>query len=190
MASNTPWGISQQKTVVCRGLTLHDTPGHGGFLAAKGWAGKNLSPAAIVKGMPFGGYYAYEEDCLANIILLEIPESRKCLANKEITDAELIKSISYYDPDYLLARNIQPEPEAYARYLSYKEDTKRRNEKDPDLIVSALGLDDEVCKVVTADGAKHFVTLESYQERKYRVSNNLSDCVKVENYTQTTYLYY
>lgn len=188
MATMTPWGKSDSKTAITRGLAFHSTPGHGGFLVAKGFAEKNLSPAAIKKGLVYGGYLCYEEDCLANIILLEIPESRK-LSSNPITDEELIKSITYYDADYLLERGITPDPEAYERYQQYQLDARMREEKHPNLIVSAMRLSEtNVIKVYTADGKTHFVTPESYAKRQGL--NLLSNCEIVTDFIQTTDLYY
>ena len=185
---NTPWGKVQLKETIERGLHSVETSSHGGFMVSLGYAKKNLSLAAQRKGYVFQNYLAYEEDCRANIIFLEIPSSRKVLINPNLDDNHFIKAISDFDADYLLERGYQPEPEAYSRYQARMEDRRLREEKNPDLIVSAMSLDDKVCKVYTADGKSYFITTESY--RKRTGLNLLSKCELVSNYNQTTYLYY
>lgn len=184
----SPWGTVQSEDKVTRGVTCVDTAGHGGFLVSKGYAQKHLSIAAQKRGEEWHGYYAYEEDCLASIIYLELPETRKILNNPNLPDSHFIERLSLYNADYLIEVGITPEPVAYARYLEIKEDEKLRAEKSPDLIVSALGLDDKVAKVHTADGKTHFVTLESYRLRSGL--NLLSKCKLVTEYQQTNYLYF
>lgn len=187
MATNTPWGPSQDKTVVARGCTFHSTASHGGFLIGKKFAAEELSTAAQKRGVPFGNYLAYEEDCLATIILLEIPDARKGFLN-DVSVERLIESISFWNGDYLIERGIEPNAAAFARFLEMKQEQKRRAEKCPDLIISAMSLKGtDVVKVYTANGSHHFVTKDSYKNSR---PNNLSNCVKVEGFQQTTDLHY
>lgn len=185
MAISTPWGTSQAKEVICRGVTFHSTAGHGGALVSKGYAKKNLSASARDRAIVYGGYYCFEEDCAILMVLLELPQSRL----RGQTEEDIIKSLSLWYPDYLIERGITPDPEAYARYQQWQLRDKMRAEKHPDLIVSAMRLSGtEVVKVHTADGKAHFVTPESYANRKDL--NLLSNCELVENFTQTTDMYY
>lgn len=184
MATSSPWGKVDYVKNYQRGVRFVSTPSHGGFMISKGFAQKNLSIAAQKRAEEYNGYLCFEEDCLACIVLLELPNTR----SEKTLPEQLIESLSYYNADYLIAVGITPEPKAYARYLESQEDSRLRAEKSPNLIVSALGLNDEVVKVYTADGTSHFVTTESYQKRTGL--NLLSNCVKVDNFVQTTYLNY
>jgi hypothetical protein len=176
MATNTPWGKSQNATKVERGLTFHSTSSHGGFLVSKGYAHKHLSPSALKRGEAWGNYYAFEEDCAATIVELELPATRVVFSNPEnITDESLIKTLSRWYPDYLIERGVTPEPTAYARWNEQKEDERLRAERSPDLIVCAEGVDDNTVRVTTADRKEHLVTKESYQRREGL--NLLSKCV-------------
>lgn len=185
----SPWGKVDHSVKVCRGVTSVSTPSHGGFLISIGVAEKKLSPAARKYGMKWGGYLAFEEDIDANIIFLEIPESRSVLLNPELcTEESLIKNLSAWSADYLLERGITPDQEAYKKYLERNLDDEMRTSKHPDLIVSALSMSDRVVKVYTADGRSHFVTSESYQRREGL--NLLSKCEILSGYVQTTNLHF
>jgi hypothetical protein len=105
----TPWGVSDSEKRYERGLTWVGTPSHGGFLVGKAYARKHLTPAAIAAGMPFGSYLAYEEDCLAAIVLYELPATREGFSR--VADADLLETISRWNPEYLAARGIAPSVE-------------------------------------------------------------------------------
>lgn len=180
MATNTPWGQSQDAKKIVRGLTFHTTAGHGGFLVSKGFAEKNLTAAALNKAEKWGNYYAFEEDCLAAIVTFEIPAAKDIFNNpSEITEERIIKHLSSWYPDYLIERDITPEPEGYARWLRGQEDKRLRAERSPDLIIWAEGVDRNTVRVGTADGAVHLVTSESYQRREGL--NLLSKCELIVN---------
>lgn len=164
MATNTPWGLSQDAVKIERGLTFHSTARHGGFLVSEGYAEKYLSEAARKRGMEWGNYYAFEEDCLASIILLEIPNSRR-LFTTPVTWESIIKSLSRWSADYLLERHFVPFEAEYSEWLLKQEDARLRREKSPNLIVWAIGVNDAVVRVGTADGSEHLVTSESYRQR-------------------------
>jgi Domain of unknown function (DUF7007) len=122
---NTPWGRSDYEKKFERGLTWVSTPSHGGFLVARGTAERLLSPAAIAHGDPYGEYLAYEEDCDAAIILYELSQTREGFSN--VSDAELIESLSYWHIPYLTERGITPNPaqvkaraEFDAKYATYR----------------------------------------------------------------------
>jgi hypothetical protein len=107
---NTPWGHSDYEKKLERGLTWVSTPSHGGFLIGRALAARLLTPAATACGNKFGNYLAYEEDCDAAIILYELPRTRESFSNT--SDAELVKSLTYWHLPYLIARGITPNPEA------------------------------------------------------------------------------
>lgn len=176
MATNTPWGKSQNSTQIARGLTFHSTAGHGGFLVSKGYAEKHLTPSALKRAVVWGSYYAFEEDCAAAIVEFELPYTRVLYTNfQEVTDEKVFKTLSRWYPDYLIERGFSPEPTAYAQWLVSKEDERLRRERSPDLIVCAEGVDSNTVRVTTADRKEHLVTHESYQRREGL--NLLSKCV-------------
>lgn len=72
MAKTTPWGKSTSVRQYERGISFVGTESHGGYLVARGYAKKNFSKAAQQVGKDFGAYLAYEEDCLAAVIDLEL----------------------------------------------------------------------------------------------------------------------
>ena len=173
---SSPWGKVQWEKKYGRGITAVSTAGHGGYLISKGVAKKRLSAAALkYAAEEWNGYYAFEEDCACAVLFLELPEIRKPEWNAEAEES-IVRSISRWLPDYLLATGRTPAPEAYADYLAGQEDYRRRVAKDPDLIVAAVGQDDGRVKVHTADDKEHFVTSESYEKRSERRLNLLSEC--------------
>ena len=107
----TPWGNSDSEKRYERGLTWVGTPSHGGFLVGKAYAQKHLTPAAVAEGKPFGQYIAYEEDCDAAIILYELPATREGFSN--VTDSDLLLSLSRWHPEYLKARGIAATAERF-----------------------------------------------------------------------------
>jgi hypothetical protein len=107
----TPWGNSDSEKHYARGITWVGTPSHGGFLVGKAYARKHLSAAAIAEGQPFGQYLAYEEDCDAAIVLYELPATREGFSN--VTDEDLLLSLSRWHPAYLAARNIPATAEPF-----------------------------------------------------------------------------
>lgn len=167
----SPWGKVDYEKKHQRGVTFVSTASHGGLLVSKGFAKKFLSEAAQKRGMPWGGYLAYEEDCLRAIVEYELPYVR----TEDYAD-KLFKALSSWNADYLLERNIQPDPEGYKLFLRRKEDTRRRVEKDPNLITSASKLRDGVTLVCTADNKDYLVSEQSYSRNREAGNFNLSDC--------------
>lgn len=184
MAQSSLWGSVNTVTNYQRGVRYISTPGHGGFVISKGFAKKNLSIAAQKRAEYYGEYLCYEQDCLACIILLELPNTRL----PSTTEEDLISSLSAWNADYLIERGIPLNPKGYANYLERQEDDRLRKEKSPNLIVSAMSVDENVVKVYTADQKAHFVTAESYRVRCGL--NLLSNCVLVPDYTQTSNMHY
>lgn len=72
MAKSTPWGQATFARQYERGISFVGSASHGGYLVARGYAKKNFSKAAQQVGKDFGAYLAYEEDCLAAVIDLEL----------------------------------------------------------------------------------------------------------------------
>lgn len=184
MTLQTPWGSAQSDRIVRRGIHVVSTAGHGGVMISVGLAKKILSAAAQKRGEVYGGYLCYEEDCDCLMPLLELPELR----GSNTTDEGLIKSLSLWHPEYLIERGIEPVEPQYTMFKNRATSWAMREQKHPDLIVSALRMDDQVTKVVTADDKRHFVKAESYDCT--RDLNLLSLCELVENYTQTTSLWF
>jgi len=177
MATSTPWGTSQYSQKIERGLAFHSTPGHGGLLVSEGYAHKHLSPSALKRGIKWGKYYGYEEDCDMMIVLFEIAKAREAFSKNGLEDREIFLSLSRWNPDYLLERGVQPDESAYAKWKTSQEDLQLRAARSPDLIIAAWGIDDTKVSVMTADDQKHLVTMESYQARSGL--NLLSKCVKI-----------
>ena len=120
----TPWGDSDYEKRIQRGLTWVSTPSHGGFMVSRTVAAKLLTPAAIAAGQSFGDYLAFEEDCDAAIVLFELPQTREGFSN--VSDTDLLESLSYWHIPYLTARGITPKPEQVkarqdfdAKYAAY-----------------------------------------------------------------------
>ena len=183
--SGSPWGNIQYSKVFEPGCKSVGTAGHGGFMLTKRYANEHLSPAAISRGSSYGNYLCYEEDCDACIPMYELrhlwPQFREHYISDEFrldVEGHLLRSLSYWNVPYLLERGIEPDAEAYQRYLAKEEEERMRRGKHPDLITSAMGSwhgDVPECAigVYTADGKFHLVTADSYA---IRTPNLLSLC--------------
>ncbi len=139
-----------------------------------------LSDAAKKKGFEYANFLCYEEDCRYAVALLELPET---WAVARVTEKSLLETISSWDADYLIERGIAPTEPQYSRYLAYRKEDEMRENKHPDLIVSATGDWDHpdkpgTVRVETADGVTHWVTSASY-ETAGRLINLLSLCEEV-----------
>lgn len=179
MTTQTPWGKSQQSTIIERGVTFHSTAGHGGFLVTRKYAEKHLTRSAINRGVEWGNYLTYEEDCAAYIIFFEVPKSKKLLVSS-LSETDLIKKLSRWYPDYLVELQYDLDPEEYHKYLIQKQEESMRKNKSPDLIVFATRdpFDSSITIVGTADGKRYRVTAESYKVTNIRLPL-LSECVIV-----------
>jgi len=108
----TPWGPTQACFTYVRGVHHVTTAGHGGFLIAKRWAEKNLSPQAIEQAQLFNNYYCFEEDCAAYIPLFESVDIRRINAVRAGTNAvaerDMVSVINQYFSDYFKSRGINP----------------------------------------------------------------------------------
>jgi hypothetical protein len=165
--SNSPWGKIDSRLTVTRGLSWVSTPSHGGFAVADGFARKNLSSAALLRGERKGGYYFYEEDCDAYIILLEVPVSRQ---GTETEESKIIAGLSRWHADYLIERGITPNQEGFKFFQENRLQDAMRAQKHPDLIVSAsgdwkAGVPKGCVEVTTADGKRYHVLASEYDNR-------------------------
>ncbi len=179
MTTQTPWGKSQQSTIIERGVTFHSTAGHGGFLVTKKYAEKHFTKSAIKRGVEWGNYLTYEEDCAAYIVFFEVPKSKKLLVSS-LSETDLIKKLSRWYPDYLVELQYDLDPEEYHKYLIQKQEESMRKNKSPDLIVFATRdpFDSSITIVGTADGKRYKVTADSYKATNIRLPL-LSECVIV-----------
>lgn len=164
---NTPWGKADSIQRIARGLSFVGTPSHGGFMVADGFARKHLSAAALLRGKRFGSYYAFEEDCDAFIILLEIPSSRQGTVTDE---SKIIKALSLWHADYLIQRGIEPDAEGLKFFNENRLRDRMQEDKSPDLIVSASGdwapwVEKGCVGVTTADGSRWLVKAGEYNNR-------------------------
>lgn len=156
----TPWGKSDSIVKLAQGFSWVGTPAHGGFAVSDRFARKHLSPAALLKGERYGNYYFYEEDAAYSIVAWEIFGFDNNMpliggartANQdgtqltiEVSDLgkftrdTLLKTLSTYHADYLIARNIEPDPEGLYTYNQHKLRDRLQADKSPDLVVSAVG---------------------------------------------------
>jgi hypothetical protein len=173
---NTPWGKSDSKQTVRRGLSFVTTPSHGGFMVAKGYAYKHFSPEAIVRGKAYGGYLAYEEDCDASIVLWEAYDTFLSLPVTEWTinvptKESLIKSLSHWHADFLIARGVEPDADGLRYFNENKQRDRMQADRSPDLIVSAsgdwkTGVPKGWVEVTTAAGTRHLVKDSEYSEKR------------------------
>jgi hypothetical protein len=172
---NTPWGKSDSKVTYRFGVSFVTTPSHGGFMVSPS-AQSLLSEAARKRGKQYGSYLAFEEDCDAYIILLEImhsgeamPDVLKYLVNIP-TRERVLEGLSSWHADYLLERGIQPTAEGLKFFNENRLHDRMRADKSPDLIVSASGswaqwVPEGCVGVTTADGSRWLVRSDEYEKR-------------------------
>lgn len=183
---NTPWGKSDSKTTVTRGISFVGTPSHGGFAVTPSAALKFLSTSAVSRALKYGSYYFFEEDCDYAIVMLELLEKAKSLLavlGTIPTRESLIASLSRWHADYLVERNIQPNPEGVAWFNANRQQDRMRADKSPDLIVAAFGswaewVPNDMVGVITADDKKHLVWEKEYTNSQ--PINLLSNYTNVE----------
>lgn len=87
---NTPWGKSDSRVAIERGVSWVGTPSHGGLAITAGRAVKTLTGRAVTIAMiavygtewvnlPNSSYLFFEEDCLYAIPFYEHPEWYRAL---------------------------------------------------------------------------------------------------------------
>ena len=60
----TPWGESQEVTMISRGASIVSTESHGGIALTDSYARKNCLPDKVLRiGIHAGKHYWFEEDC-------------------------------------------------------------------------------------------------------------------------------
>jgi len=69
----TPWGVSSHQTHITDGAWFVETARHGGILVRQRMAHTLLSPEAIARGMSWGSWLAFEEDCDWSLFAYEQP---------------------------------------------------------------------------------------------------------------------
>jgi hypothetical protein len=186
--ASSPWGTIQHSTQIAPGLRLVSTASHGGLLlTGKAATRLQISPAALALGSFGGTDYGFEEDIDWAILAWEIPQLWDRLFAHAGADIRgdprtyLWTALSAYRPDFLRCHGVEPEPEAYARYLAWRRADQMRADRHPDHIVSARGDWAEGCppgavEVTTADGKVQYVTAESYDASRCPL-NLLSKCL-------------
>ena len=179
----TPWGASQYVARYAVGFVSVGTSGHGGIMVTKKFADDHLSEEAKKRGIENSNYYCYEEDCDWAIPVFELPQYwGKVFEGMPISNPRehLLKTLSYWNADYLEERGIEPEPEAYARYLERKREDQMRQEHHHDLIVAAYGewhtKIPNVIEVCTANDKHYHVTKDSYHKLYETRIRLLSEC--------------
>lgn len=159
---NTLWGTAQSKTEIVPHVWWVSTAGHGGIMIAKATAERELTPQAVTRGVVYGGYLCYEEDCLYALIAFEKPQWFMGKPFNPITTVADIQqtafeNISAWNADYLIERGIKPETESYKYFCFRRDEDAMRKARDPRLIVSASRINDTKTRVWTADGKEHIV---------------------------------
>lgn len=128
--AGSPWGQIQHSVILKRGFRCVSTAGHGGIMVTMHAAEKHLSETARKFGERYGNYLCYEEDCLMSIPIFENVDIRSKFSNTK--DEQIIKSLSYYYPEYLLERGIpfDGDEEVKEKYLAKKKkEEEERMEK-------------------------------------------------------------
>lgn len=189
--AGSPWGQIQYSKVFERGCRSVGTASHGGFMLTRKYAHEHLSDAAIERAIRYSDYLCYEEDCDACIPMYELrhlwPQFRHLWPHftehfswndEQEVERALLRSLSYWNAPYVIERGIEPDEEAFQRYLAKEEEREMREDEHPDLIVSAVGdwhesVPEGAVGVRAADGEFHLVTKDSYV---VRCPNLLSAC--------------
>jgi hypothetical protein len=99
----TPWGESQYTKQLAPGVYLVSTAGHGGILIGRSQAKKLLSRKAIVIGMLWGNFLAYEEDCDIAAVWYEHPEFASSDDKSKIKRMAQ-ESLQRWHPAYFIAK--------------------------------------------------------------------------------------
>jgi hypothetical protein len=172
---NTPWGKSDSKITITRGISWVGTASHGGLAITPLAALQYLSTPAVARATKYGNYYFFEEDCDYAIAFLEL---HALLASTSVlefsinvpTKEALINSLSRWHADYLIERGVEPEAEGLRWFNENRKSDSMRADRSPDLIVSAsgdwkTGVPKGMVEVTTADGKTHLVWAQDYAKR-------------------------
>jgi hypothetical protein len=87
----TPWGTSDSRETIARGIHWVTTPSHGGLMISAAVAKELLSEQAIKIAHPgkFAGYVCFEEDCSYAVAFLENPSWKRHLDKLSLASWEL-----------------------------------------------------------------------------------------------------
>lgn len=114
---HSPWGQTDHQRKIADGLTWVSTPSHGGFMLIPGSAtADRLSQAAKDSGDKCGQALAYEEDCAWRILAWELPD-----LFPDIDRDETFRCLSSWEPEYLLAAGVEPDPVEFRRWAERQE---------------------------------------------------------------------
>lgn len=105
----TPWGVPTHQTHITDGVWLVETARHGGILVSRLVAHTLLSPEAIARGMSWGSWLVYEEDCDWSLFAYEQPQlyAATCIEpgspprTAEEMQQAARKCLLLWHPDYL-----------------------------------------------------------------------------------------
>jgi hypothetical protein len=178
---NTPWGKSDSKITLARGISFVTTPSHGGFAVTPTAALQYLSTAAVARATKYGSYYFFEEDCDTYIVLFELPQALRIKWSTGVPTKEaLIKSLSLWHADYLIEVGTTPDAEGLKGFNENRLRDRMQADKSPDLIVSAFGEWAEwVPKgrtgVITADGKRWTVPASEYSVKNLNLLSTHTD---------------
>lgn len=162
---NTPWGKSDSKVNITRGISWVSTPSHGGYAVTPAAALKYLSMAAISRATKYGGYCFFEEDCDYAIVVIELLPTGLLVATQP--ESVLLHSLSMWHADYLIERGIKPSAEGLKWFNDNRLQDRMRADKSPDLIVSASGdwkqgVPKGMVEVTTASGDRWLIPDADY----------------------------
>ena len=127
--SKSPWGKVQTCDLLCPGVFLVSTAGHGGTMVSKEVAAF-LSPAAKRCGFQRGGYLCFEEDTQEEVVLRELLDKKLWKIPERIRDKAAFEeninlSIRRYNPEYWRARQSGLEAAQAARKEAPARQTER-----------------------------------------------------------------
>lgn len=122
--TESPWGMPDSQRKLTDGVYWVGTPTHGGCMVNMNCEhAQRLSDAAKTNHQ-WRIWYVFEEDCDYSIVAYEFPE----LFPNVGKDKAFLK-LSAWNPEYLLAVGVEPEPECYARYKEHMEEMARHQEQ-------------------------------------------------------------
>jgi hypothetical protein len=172
----TPWGKTREADFIGTGIWRVVGVKGAGYIVAEGSAKRVLSEAARRRGRRYGRYLCYAEPVDHLIVEREL---RNPWADE---DGDTHRALSRHHPGYL--DEVGAVPELKSRRLWEIENAfeLRRDARDPDLIVDGNGVRPGIVRVVTADGATHFVTEESFDLLPDDALPRLSGCVVADNH--------
>lgn len=107
---NSPWGEVQTCDVLCPGVFVVSTAGHGGTMFSNDMTAL-LSPAARNCGMKHEEYLCFEEDSQESVALRELLDKKLWsipdrIKDKAAFEENINNSIKEYNPDYWKSRQV------------------------------------------------------------------------------------